>query len=288
MKIKTYLACLAAALMLCTALTGCSDKSTQSSAAEPVTEAETETETETETVPETEAETVKLEPANAAEPGQAYLAITDSQWWVQYWGAADDKGSMLAYNAGIADIKGNGQYTVSVTCDTNGFRVNALHDPEGEYKCSGLGFAAVIIKDAETVLPDAIITIDKVAVDGKEIPMTAKNFTNTEDGAIRSNIFNEWVSAPGGDARCADGYLYADMDTEQPVLNIAEYSAQIVSRDAFTAWTTVEVTFTISGLEEEAGGGEEETVEISPEETAETASEESTEAETETTEETAE
>lgn len=270
MKMKKYLACLMATMMICGVFTACGGGSTESSEAEVESSSAAEVESADATAVESEGEDSKaavavtegapadIEESISAESGQAYLAITDEQWWVQYWGdAADGKSHMLSYNAGVCDITGDGQYTVSVTADTNGFRYDATGDVNGEYTPGGLGFAAVIIKDGETTCPDAIITIDSIVIDGTEIEMTAKNYTNFEEGAIRSNIYNEWVSSPTSDARCADGFLYTDYDTNAPALdNVADFSAQIVDKASFNAWTTVEVNFTISGMGGAAEGGE--------------------------------
>lgn len=264
MKMRKYLAALMAMTMMCGAFTACSggeaaDESSSVAETEAVTEAPTEAEDESSAaaIEVTQAAAPELETAVAAESGQAFLAITDSQWWIQYWGNVDDAGYMLAYDAGVADITGDGQYTVSVTADTNGFRYDTTGDANGEYTPSGVGFAAVIIKDGETVCPDAIITIDSIVIDGTEIEMTAKNYTNTEEGAIRSNIYNSWVTTPSGDARCADGYLFNDFDNASPAMdNAADYSAMVVDPSSFNAWTTVEVNFTVSGMGGATEGGE--------------------------------
>lgn len=264
MKTKRILACLLASVMACGAFTACGDKEEDSSSSSEssVEESSKEEEVTTDESSDDESESSKeessktpvavdtadFEEAVVAESGDAYLAITDSQWWVQYWGKNED---LLTYDAGVVPITGNGSYTVSVTADTNGFRYDALGDVNGEYVCGGIAFAAVIINDGEKVCPDAIITIDKIRVDGEEIELTAKGYTNTEEGAIRSNIYNEWVSSPTSDARCADGFLYKDYDTNSPNLdNVADYSAQIVNVDDFGEWTTIEVDFTITGMAE--------------------------------------
>lgn len=271
MKTKRILACLLASVMACGAFTACGDKEESSSSSESSAESSQEessaaeddtsaaeedtsaAEEDTSAADEASkapvaAETPEFEEAVVAESGDAYLAFTDSQWWVQYWGTNAD---LLTYDAGVVPITGNGEYTVSVTTDTNGFRFDATGDAAGEYVAGGIGFAAVIIKDGETACPDAIITIDSIIVDGTEIEMTAKNYTNTEEGAIRSNIYNSWVPSPSSDARSAEGFLYTDYDTNAPALdNVADYSAQIVNTEDFTEWTTVEVNFTISGMAE--------------------------------------
>lgn len=265
MKTKRILACLLASVMACGAFTACGDKEESSSSSESSAESSQEessaTEEDTSAVEEDTsasedesskapvvADTPEFEEAVVAESGDAFLAFADSQWWVQYWGTNED---LLTYDAGVAPITGNGEYTVSVTADTNGFRFDATGDAAGEYTPGGIGFAAVIIKDGETACPDAIITIDSIIVDGTEIEMTAKNYTNTEEGAIRSNIYNSWVPSPSSDARCADGFLYTNYDTNAPALdNAADYSAQIVNAEDFTEWTTIEVNFTVSGMAE--------------------------------------
>ena len=64
----------------------------------------------------------ELETPAVAESGDAYLAIVDSTWKRQYWGSDDISKNNLAYNAGVAHITGNGDYTVSVTTDSKGYR----------------------------------------------------------------------------------------------------------------------------------------------------------------------
>lgn len=259
-NMKKYLACLVAAMMMCGAATACGGNSTESSVAE--TEATTEAATEEETTEaETEEETteadeegnavevggnddVQFEEAKDAESGQAYLAIVDGQWWIQYWGSSTTDGYMLSYDAGVVDITGNGQYTVSVTADTNGFRYDTTGDVNDQYVPNGLSFMAVMIKDGENTAPGAVITIDSIVVDGNEIPMSAKNYTSSDDGVeTRSNIYNSWVNTLPEDARSTEGNVFG---------KDGDYSAQIVDPADFSEWTTVEVNFTVSGLDGEA------------------------------------
>lgn len=197
-------------------------------------------------------EGVDINDAVEAAAGDAYLAITDEAWEVQYLGNKDVNGSeQLSYDAGVAHIKGNGEYTVSVTADTNGFRYDETGDINGEYTIKGIGFAAVIIDNAEEVLPNAVITINSVKVDGKELELRKKSYTNTESGSIRANIFNEWVSddALPADARTAEGALFENGDISKPTaVNDGSCSAQIIDRSEFAEWKNVEVGFTVSGL----------------------------------------
>ncbi len=269
MKMKKYLAALMAVTMICGAFTACGggetaseteSKADSSSAVESVEDSAAESETEESKAPVAvtqPAAPAEMETPVAAQSGQAFLAMADSQWWIQYNGNTDDAGYMLAYDAGVVDITGDGQYTVSVTADTNGFRYDTTGDVNGVYTPSGCAFSAVIIKDGETLFPNAIITIDSIVIDGTEVEMVAKNYTNSEDGHIRSNIYNSYVSSPSGDARSVDGFLYNDYDTSSPALaDAADYSAQIVDSSVYNSWTTIEVNFTVSGLGGDAGEGQ--------------------------------
>ena len=208
-------------------------------------------------VEEKAASTVVVEGVDAADAveavsGDAYLAITDETFEVQYLGNKDENGSnQLSYDAGVAHISGNGDYTVSVTADTNGFRYDETGDINGEYAVKGVGFAAVVIDNGEKVLPGAVITVKSVKVDGRELELKKKNYTNTESGSIRANIFNEWVSddALPEDARTSAGALFENGDVSAPSsINDGSYSASIIDREEFGEWKNVEVNFTVSGL----------------------------------------
>ena len=276
MRMRKYLACLTAALMMGAAFTACGGSAPESnasgttsskivqeapetspvaanggadaSAAEADAPADAASASSTAAQEVTAAQDVEFEPANSAQPGQAYLAIVDGQWWIQYWGSAEKDGYMLSYNAGIADIKGDGVYTVSVTADTNGFRYDTTGDPTDQYVPEGLSFMSVMIPDGESLYPGAVIRIENIKVDGNDVELTAKNYTSSDDGAeTRTNIYNSYVSAPSDDARTPDGALY---DEDGDALDICkDYSAQIIDPAAFAQWTTVEVTFSITGTD---------------------------------------
>lgn len=173
------------------------------------------------------------ETAVAVSSGQAYLEIRDADGIHQYLGSAEEN---LCYNAAVADIKENGSYTVSVTADTEGFRsaAGAAAKPEG------LMYAALKVKDGAKECPNAVLTIDSIEVDGKELPLTAKNYTFVEmDTDIKSNIYNEWATMIPDGAVSAEGEV-AD-GTEG-------YSSVIVDKGAFASWTEVKVNFTVSGM----------------------------------------
>ncbi|EWM52820.1 hypothetical protein [Ruminococcus flavefaciens] len=245
MKIKGSLAVILAAVTVCGGAVSCSSKNKSTKAEKNTAAVEEETEATTAPVPGVDFSEA-VEPAS----GDAYLAIVDANWEKQYLGKADPA-NQLAYKAGTAHIEGNGDYTVSVTADSTAFQYLATGDSKGTYKVNGIGFAAVIINDGEKQFPNAIITVKSIKVDGREIELKKKGYTNTEAEAVRSNIFNEWISDDSlpGDARTAEGALFTNYDMNTPSeLNDGSYSAQIVSSEDFKDWTTVEVGFTVSGL----------------------------------------
>lgn len=243
MDLKGIMALVSAAALMCGTAASCSSKDKKSSADKAVSADTAEPTT-------SQVEGVDFSEAVEAGPGDAYLAIADANFDKQYFGGSDEN-NPLSYKAGTAHINGNGDYTVSVTADSTAFQYIAAGDPNGSYKVNGLGFAAVIIADAEKVMPDAIITVNSVKVDGKDIELKKKSYTNTEAEAVRANIFNEWVSDDclPSDARTAEGALFNNNDENSPSeLNDGSYSAQLVSTEDFKDWTTVEVGFTVSGL----------------------------------------
>lgn len=226
MQIRRYGTAAAAVVLLCGALCSCGSSGSSDSSEVP-TAAPIDTGTEE---------------AVGAESGDAFLYITDEQFWIQYTGKKDDPScTMLSYGAGVPHISGNGKYTVSVNADTKGFRYDTAGDADDDSVTPlGLAFSAVVIKDGKQLYPDAVITIDAIRVDGREIELTAKNYTSSDDGVeLRSNIYNTWVGELPSDAVSTEGHLSAD-DTG--------YSPCIIDPAEFSQWTKVEVDFTVSGI----------------------------------------
>ena len=105
MNIRKITAAAAAFAMLCMAASCSSEgkksstKNTPKAVSEPVSES---------------VDGVDANDAVDAVSGDAYLAIADEGFNVQYLGDKDEnKSNQLSYDAGIAHIKGNGDYTVS-------------------------------------------------------------------------------------------------------------------------------------------------------------------------------
>lgn len=274
MKMKKYLACLMAALMMAGTMVACGDNAEggNGGANAPAGDAgssvsvtddsvddeigDTESDIDSSADEESAVETIpaaEFEDAVQVTDGQAFLAYTNGEEWIRYDGdpVGNPEQNQLAYDAGVVDITGNGTYTVSLNADTNGFRYDATTDTESDFLPSGVAFAAVVIKGGEALMPDAIITIDKITVDGTEVEMNAKNYTSIEDGNIRSNIYNKYVEAPSSDAKSTEGALYDEEGN--PVLdNVDEYSPNIIDASAIGEWKKIEVTFTVSGLSAQA------------------------------------
>lgn len=266
-KLTALLAASASLLMLCTA---CGSSEADSAAEEtttaPVTTAAAET-APAETAAPVAAEDVEFEEPVEAGSGDAILAITDAQWYVQYWGT---KEHILTYDAKIAHIDGDGDYTVGVNVGTKGAQFDISGDPENGYTCGGIDFAAVKVFDGTKLYPNMCIEIKEIRVDGKPVEMTAKNYTSSDDGTeMRANIYNHFVSSFPEDAHTADGAVTGEF---------GEYSSMIVNLDDFKSWTTVEVDFTVTGTGDgaPAEGGDADAAET--EAAAESSAEESTEA----------
>lgn len=226
------------AVVMCTALGSCSNKDKNESRV-------------SSSIPEATRPTDPyIDDAVEAQSGEVYLAVADSQWKAQYLGTNDGIGtSTLSYDAGVVEITGNGDYTVSVNADTEGFRYAVSGNSENkEFVPKGMEFMAVMIKEGETKFPDAVITVNEIRVDGTPVELTAKAYTSSDDGInTRANLINKWTSKPSPDARCADGALYDG--NGEPLDICAEYSPCIVEDEAFAQWTEVEVDITISGIE---------------------------------------
>ncbi len=240
-KTKKLLAATFAAVMALTVCTACGDDSS-STAESSTTESTTTTTTTAATVATSATEPVEFEEAVAAESGDAILYMVDGQWYLQYDGTAD---SLMTYGAGVAKITGDGDYTVSVTIDTNAIRYDATGDANGELVAGGINFAAVKVFDGTTLFPNMSIEIKEIRIDGKAIEMTAKNYTSSDDGKeMRANIYNSWVNSLPEDAHTAAGPV--------GTTEMGEYSSQIINTADFASWNTIEVDFTVTGTGVEA------------------------------------
>jgi hypothetical protein len=163
-------------------------------------------------------------PAFAADyaDGTAYLSINNSEW-------QDFEKTEVT-----AQITGNGTYTVSVTAA----------EPQQLAQ-----FNALQIANGETVFGhEYVVTVDSIKVNGADYALQGASYTCSADGAgvdTRVNIYNEWNSADS--LGVVDDKLgYADQRA-----NTAEATAKLVGDDFLTDFTSIEVTFTVSGLAED-------------------------------------
>ncbi len=274
---KKLFAVLAASSVLLAVFTACGDSSSQaeSSVAETTTAessaAETTAPESSEAAESVAAEDIEFEEPVVAEDGHAFLYINDGQFYVGYDGTAN---SLMTYAAGVPEITGGGTYTVSVDAGTKGCQFDIGGDANGDYRCDGLSFAAVIIKGGTTLYPNMCIEIKEIRMDGKPITMNAKNYTSSDDGKeMRANIYNQWVNNFPDDAHTADGAVTGDF---------GEYSSQIVEPGDFKQWQKIEVDFEITGTGDEGSAEEQDAAAEESSEAEEAA--ESSEAETESTE----
>ena len=154
--------------------------------------------------------------ATAGEAGEVAICFASGDWGVQYWLDGADHAPVEATNAVIT---GDGSYTVSVKC------------PDG---ASDLAFAALEVKDGETLFPGMVMTIDSVTFDGNKAILAGTPYTSSDDEVTtRVNLYNSWVGSLPDDARTVGG-LASDA-TATPV------------DGACGTWTEMTVTFTVSG-----------------------------------------
>lgn len=146
--------------------------------------------------------------------GQAYLGVCDNNRSA-YTGS--NEGSTIGYNATVADITGNGTYTVKVTADTDGYR-NLFGDKK-PYGLSQLFVEVYGLEGSE----NASMNIKSVKIDGKEIALTDSDNSLYDGNYISANIYS----------------CYADFFEE----------TNMIDADSIGEWTDIEVTFEVKGME---------------------------------------
>ena len=181
--------------------------------------------------------------ADAATELTAYLAYGNSDWTVQWGGAAGTSNTEGATGVD-ATVTGVGQYTVSV--DFTGTAVGMAN--------GAVAFTAPIITNAATELPGYFIDVDAVEVNGASVDF-AEGYTNDEDGHIRSNLCNTYVGVVPDDARSLDG-------------DPASKTWLMVDPTVLTDVETLSVTFTVYDAEGNGPAAEEPAVEATTEEPA--------------------
>lgn len=145
-----------------------------------------------------------------AKDGQAYVMVMDSNFTSFYMGG--DQGENLSYGAKVADIKGDGTYTISLTADTDGYKNAAGNTnlPDGLYI---LGFGGSGIDG----INNASVTVKSVKIDGKEYLVSENSDCSGFDDTF-------------------DFLLYSD-GTES-----------VIDGSSVGEWTDIEITFDVKGL----------------------------------------
>lgn len=143
----------------------------------------------------------KLAKVSSSGGSVAWIMYTSSNWQTTY--SVGDVYNPDSKTKGLiasdVEITGEGDYTIGI--DFRG---------TGAKRSSGFAFSAIGISNGEINYPGWCITITKVTVNGKEVPITKKNYTSSDDKkTTRSNLYNEWVPNPRSvsDAHVADGDL---------------------------------------------------------------------------------
>lgn len=172
--------------------------------------------------------------ANEIPEGEAFIMFADGSWLSQYFDDDSNYPSVME----TAKITGDGDYSVKVTAKQE-YEDEESGEIVNQDGANGINFLALGIAKGTTKFGNALITINKVLLDGEEIQLTGTPFTSSDDEVeLRSNLYNTWVSSPPEDARTSlDGSLAEDA------------AAVVVSADDFTKeWTTIQIDFTISGI----------------------------------------
>lgn len=151
--------------------------------------------------------------------GTAFVDFTTGDW------AATTTGTDMpaGWTATDATVTGPGQYVAKL--DFTGTDAGMVAD--------GTQFLALVLVNGNVDFPGYFIKIDDIKVNGASVPMSAKNYTSSDDKIeMRSNIWNQWVPSLPDDARCVDG----DTSTASPEI--------IDPATALVGTTSIEVDFT--------------------------------------------
>ncbi|MBS7370557.1 MAG: hypothetical protein KIG62_10570, partial [Oscillospiraceae bacterium] len=172
--------------------------------------------------------------ADATGPdGLAGIVFASTDWTAQNW-INDQEYASVAENV---TITGNGTYTVSVKAVTavESEETGEMVETEG---ATGIAFAALQVVNGETLFPGMVITIDSVELDGVAVALSGTPYTSSDENiTTRVNLYNEWVSNLPDDARTVGGLA-------------ADATPTAIDSVKGNQWTTMKVTFTVSGIEE--------------------------------------
>ncbi len=166
-----------------------------------------------------DAANVRLRRTRSALQSNAYLLYANGDWSVLNLGTADSE---------------DGRVTVTpatVTMGVGSYRVGLDFSEPVE----GLSRAAVCINYGEVDFPDYAIRVDRILVNGAEIPFTSGFTAPGERQSTRLYLYNEGNGSLPDNARDYDGDLSGS-------------SAVIVNREDFASVSSVAVEFTVFPL----------------------------------------
>ncbi|MDR1093609.1 MAG: hypothetical protein LBL66_05615 [Clostridiales bacterium] len=145
----------------------------------------------------------------------AYLDYTANSW--TNYGVPDDEGNANAKYHKPATVRGAGTYVA-------GFDFSEIAAGQRPQTTQ---YIALQIKNGPDLYPGWAIRLMAVRVNGSDIDIAGKGYTNDEGGNTRMNIYNDWVD------KVADGARSWDDDLESATW-------KVIDRTAFGAATRIE------------------------------------------------
>lgn len=156
--------------------------------------------------------------------GTAYLSVNGAGW--------------VGIPSTTVDITADGQYTLSASVDE-------ATDLEP--------FMAIEIKNGEIKFEDKYpfyITVDSIKLNGEDVALQGDSYTCSADGkgeTTRCNIYNEYNDPDHLNEFDEDGF------SDQRVATVSgKETARLLTDAVKTGFKSIEVTFTVSGLADEA------------------------------------
>jgi hypothetical protein len=156
--------------------------------------------------------------------GTAYLSVNGKDW--------------VSIPSTTAEITADGQYTLSASVDE-------ATDLEP--------FMAIQIAGGEELFADKYpfyITVDSIKLNGEDVALQGDSYTCSADGKgvdTRCNLYNEYNNPDHLNEFDADGF------SDQRVATVSGKETACLLTDAVkTGFKSIEVTFTVSGLADEA------------------------------------
>ena len=148
---------------------------------------------------------------------QAYLYVYDDSYYASYSGWSGS----LSYKATVADITGDGTYTVGVNADSDGYR-----EYTGDKKPKGIDELRISMYTDKYDMTDAQITVKSIKIDGKEIEIKGEPVVDSYSYYL--------------DASLVTSDYYDDEEAADLLGGILEDKE----------WTSIEVTFELKGVKE--------------------------------------